>query len=534
MNSEPRPTFLSCDLLVIGGGINGAGIARDAAGRGLAVVLCEKDDLAAHTSSASTKLIHGGLRYLEFYEFGLVRKSLAEREVLLRAAPHIVRPLRFVMPHDAAQRPAWMIRTGLFLYDHLARRRILPGSGMVRLAGSELAAPLQERFRRAFVYSDGFVDDARLVVLTAVDAAERGARVLTRTRCVRARAAGGRWHALLRGPDGADIEVTARALVNAAGPWAAAVAREVVGLAATPPLRLIKGSHLVVPKLYEHDKAYLFQNPDRRVIFAIPFQGDFTLIGTTEVEVPGDGDRVAAAPDEVEYLCAMVSRYFRRQITPRDVVWSYAGVRPLLAEDVSSPSAITRDYRLELDLTPAPLLQVWGGKITTYRRLAEQVLERLLPALGSSAPPWTARAPLPGGDLGEPGRTVSDPDGSFHAFASELRRRRPWLPGALALRYARLYGTRAERFLDGAQGLADLGEPILLDLHEAEARYLVEQEWARRAEDVLWRRTKLGLRCTKEDAARLEAWLERAVSAAASARSGAAPTSQVLREGRAR
>jgi glycerol-3-phosphate dehydrogenase len=502
---DPTPS-LTCDLLVIGGGINGTGIARDAAGRGLRVVLCEKDDLASHTSSASTKLIHGGLRYLEHLELGLVRKSLAERELLLRAAPHLVTPLRFAMPHEAHARPAWMIRAGLFLYDHLARRKILPGSTMVRLAGTPLGAPLKDRFRRAFLYSDAWADDARLVVANALDAADRGARILTRTRCTGARPHDGGWRATLRPERGGEVEVTARALVNAAGPFAAEVVRHVLGREAAPTLRLVKGSHVVVRRLFDHHTAYLFQNPDRRITFAIPYEEDFTLIGTTDVEHRGAPDRVAIAPEEVDYLCAATNRYFRREIGPADVVWSYSGVRPLLDDaEIANPSALTRDYRLDLELAPAPLLNVWGGKLTTYRRLAEEVLERLRPVVGASARPWTAHAPLPGGDLVEPGRLV--PTYDFAAFLARFGARWPWVPAALARRWARAYGTRAEAFLSGARRLEDLGDRLLDGLYEAEARHLVEREWARSAEDILWRRTKLGLRASPADVARLEAWL---------------------------
>jgi glycerol-3-phosphate dehydrogenase len=497
---------IDCDLLVIGGGINGVGVARDAAGRGLRVVLCEKDDLAQHTSSASTKLVHGGLRYLEFYEFGLVKKSLAERETLLRTAPFLVTPLRFAMPHAPGARPAWMIRAGLFLYDHLARRQILPGSTMVRLAGTPLAQPLEDRFRRAFLYSDAWVDDARLVVLNAVDAAERGATVLTRTACTSAVAEGGRWRATLAPAGGAPLEVTARAIVNAAGPFASAVAHDVLGQAHAPRLRLVKGSHIVVRRLFDHDTAYLFQNQDGRISFAIPYQDAFTLIGTTDVEHPGDPDHVRIDADEVRYLCEATNRYFRRKIGPADVVWSYSGVRPLLDEaDVANPSKLTRDYRLDLALAPAPLLDVWGGKLTTYRRLAEEVLEKLDPALGVAARPWTAGAPLPGGDLDAPGRPVARYEPA--AALARLRARWPFLPGPLALRLFRAYGSRADRILDGARSLADLGEPILPGLHPAELRYLVEQEWARTAEDVLWRRSKLGLHASAEEVARLGEWL---------------------------
>lgn len=503
---QPAPD-VSCDVLVIGGGINGVGIARDAAGRGLSVVLCEKDDLASHTSSASSKLIHGGLRYLEHYQFGLVRKSLVERERLLRAAPHLVAPLRFAVPHDASQRPAWFIRCGLFLYDHLARRRILPGSGMVRLEGSELGAPLRPAFHRAFVYSDAQVDDARLVVLCAVDAAERGARVLTRARCVRARPEQGRWRAAVQLEDGRQLGVSARAVVNAAGPFAARVAGEVLGRAAVPPLRLVQGSHVVVRRLYEHGSAYLFQNPDGRVIFAIPFLADYTLIGTTDVEFTGDADRVGISAEEIAYLCDTANRYFRRAIGPADVLWSYSGVRPLLGDGSASASDLSRDYRLDAEASPAPLLHVWGGKLTTFRKLSEQAVDRLLGLLGARAGRWTASAPLPGGDVEKPGDAVRGY--AFDGWLDGVRARLPWLPPALALRYARAYGTRLERVVGAARRVDELGELVAPGLHEAELRYLVREEFARSAEDVLWRRTKLGLRCGPEDARRVQAWLDR-------------------------
>jgi glycerol-3-phosphate dehydrogenase len=502
--SAPSPTD-AYDLLVIGGGINGTGIARDAAGRGLKVLLCEKDDLARHTSSASTKLIHGGLRYLEHYEFGLVRKSLAEREVLMRAAPHLVSPLRFVMPHDAAQRPAWFLRAGLFLYDHLAPRRLLPPSRQIRLAGTPLAAPLQARFALAFEYSDGWVDDARLVVMNAVDAALRGAVILTRTRCAKAAAEGAGWRVTLAGPSGPPREVRAAALVNAAGPFAGRVVHEVLGERTERGLRLIKGSHLVVPRLFEHDHAYLFQNPDRRVIFAIPYHGEFTLIGTTDVEFHGDLDRIEADAGEIDYLCAMASRYFKKAVRPADVVHSYAGVRPLLDEAGADPADVTRDYRLELVTEPAPVLHVWGGKLTTYRRLAEEALHRLRTLWPEASGAWTATSPLPGGDLAGPGRlAVGD---EFEGFSARLLGRYPFLPAETARRYAKAYGTRAEHFLSRARCLEDLGRPLLLDLYEAEARYLVEAEWARSTDDILWRRTKLGLWATAEDKSRLAQWL---------------------------
>jgi len=490
------------DVLIIGGGITGAGIARDAAGRGLSVLLCEKDDLAQHTSSASTKLIHGGLRYLEYYEFGLVRKALQEREVLLRAAPHIIGPLRFVMPHDASQRPAWMIRAGLFLYDHLARRELLPGAEGVNLAKHPAGSPLKPGFKRGFAYSDGWVQDARLVVLNAQDAAERGATVLTRTACVAARRVAGRWQCTLRDQHGNERQVLARALVNAAGPWVEQFLKQVAASPAVKSVRLVKGSHIIVNKLFDHRYAYIFQNPDKRIIFAIPYEQDYTLIGTTDIEYHGDPAQVAIAADEVDYLCAMSNRYFERQIGPADVVASFSGVRPLLDDDAADAAGVTRDYSLELDLDSngagAPLLSVFGGKITTYRKLAEQALDLLAPRLGNAAPGWTAGVALPGGDI---------PNADFEAFLRGARQRYPWLPDALLQRYARAYGSRINVLLCGAQALAELGREIVPGLYEAEARYLVEVEWARRADDILWRRSKLKLHVPATAVPVLEQWL---------------------------
>ena len=509
------------DLLVVGGGINGAGIARDAAGRGLSVVLCEQHDLASHTSSSSTKLIHGGLRYLEHYEFGLVRKALIEREVLLRAAPHIMWPLRFVMPHDPSMRPAWMIRLGVFLYDHLARRELLPGSRSIRLAGQPAGAPLKPRFTRGFAYSDGWVDDARLVVLCAVDAAERGATVLTRTRCSEVRRTPEGWQATLVDAGGSARPVLSRALVNAAGPWAERFLKGAAHRADARGLRLIKGSHIVVPRLYEHPMAYVFQNPDGRIVFAIPYEERFTLIGTTDVEHHGDPGQACVTPEEVDYLCTLINRYFVRQIGPRDVVHGYAGVRPLLddgaaAGGAANPSAVTRDYALELDADGAPMLSVWGGKITTFRKLAEEAVDRLAGALGHAAPAWTAHAVLPGGDLraalppGAPNAARTRPDEVFERFVQAAAQARPWLPPALLHRLARAYGTRIDRVLAGATSLEGLGEPIAPGFYEAEARYLARHEWARTAEDMLWRRSKLGLHLSAGEREQVQRWAERA------------------------
>ena len=501
------------DVCIVGGGINGAGIARDLAGRGQRVLLCEKDDLAQHTSSNSTKLIHGGLRYLEYYEFGLVRKALAEREVLLKSAPHIMWPLRFVMPHDAtlaSARPAWMIRLGLFLYDHLARREVLPASHAVDLRRHPAGAALKAGFTKGFVYSDGWVDDARLVVLNAIDATQRGATVLTRWRCVDAQRGASHWRVRLQDEAGTSREVVARALVNAAGPWAAQFLGEHAHVASPKALRLVKGSHIVVRKLFDHDHAYIFQNADKRIIFAIPYERDFTLIGTTDVELVGaiGSARVDAA--ETDYLCAQASRYFARPVAPRDVVWSYAGVRPLLDDESGNAAAVTRDYRLELDAPAqqAPLLTVWGGKITTFRKLAEEAADLLAAPLAAGAEPravsgpgpgpaWTRGAQLPGGDLqawtGPRGRAKVDLHAEFADFVQSVRVRYPQLPGALCERLARAYGTRIERVLGSAQAPLALGAEVAPGLFEAELHYLRGHEWARSADDVLWRRSKLGL-----------------------------------------
>ncbi|RAQ15183.1 glycerol-3-phosphate dehydrogenase [Burkholderia cepacia] len=474
------------DLLVVGGGINGAGIARDAAGRGLSVLLCEQDDLASHTSSCSTKLIHGGLRYLEYNEFGLVRKALQERETLLRAAPHIMGPLRFVMPHMPNLRPAWLIRIGLFLYDHLAKRELLPGSRGIDMRRHAAGAPLIDSIKRGFVYSDGWVDDARLVVLNALDAKERGAEILTRTKLVSAERRGDEWEARLQNADGSIRVVHARAIANAAGPWVGELLHGALGRGAHHSVRLVKGSHIVTRRLFDHDHAYIFQNPDKRIIFAIPYEHDFTLIGTTDVEYTSDPAKVAIDRDETQYLCDSINRYFKRKISPADVHWTYSGVRPLLEdENAANASAVTRDYRLEMDEgAGAPLLSVFGGKITTFRKLAEEAGDMLSRALGRDAKTWTAGVALPGGDIA---------NAKFDVFAAAFAKRHPWLPAALARRYARAYGTRAERVIDGAKSLADLGTEIAPGIHDAELRYLRDTEWATCAQDVLWRRSKLGL-----------------------------------------
>ncbi|MDQ0590384.1 glycerol-3-phosphate dehydrogenase [Variovorax paradoxus] len=516
-SSNPPSPATDCDVLIVGGGINGCGIARDLAGRGWRVVLCEKDDLASHTSSSSTKLIHGGLRYLEYYEFSLVRKALQEREVLLKSAPHIMWPLRFVMPHDPSMRPAWMIRIGLFMYDHLAKREVLPGSRSIDLRSHAAGAPLKPQFKRGFVYSDGWVDDARLVVLNAIDARARGAEILTRTRCVHAQRDADGWTATLEAADGGIRVVRARAVVNAAGPWAESFLRGVAQSArgealATRHLRLVKGSHIVVPRLFEHDHAYIFQNPDKRIIFAIPYQDEFTLIGTTDIELNGDDPGAARiAEEEIAYLCMQASRYFDKPIKPADVVWTYSGVRPLLDDASGDPSAVTRDYMLESNTAAAPLLSVWGGKITTFRKLAEDAADEVGKMLGQSSaqrPPWTDGAFLAGGDLSAWIGAATRPDDDFERFVAAVQARHAWLDARLARRLARAYGARVAELLGDAQSMADMGDAVAPGLHERELRFLQQDEWAVSADDVLWRRSKLGLRYTAEERLQVAAWLQ--------------------------
>jgi glycerol-3-phosphate dehydrogenase len=468
-------------------------------------MLAEQDDLASHTSSSSTKLIHGGLRYLEHYEFSLVRKALAEREVLFRSAPHITWPLRFVMPHDASMRPLWMIRAGLFLYDHLARREFLPASRTVRLAHHAAGAALKPQFERGFVYSDGWVDDARLVVLCAMDAADRGAAIHTRCRCDRAERSGGQWQVHLVHAGGQRQTVRARALVNAAGPWTAQFLSR-TGAAAAKALRLVKGSHIVVRRRLGHDHAYIFQNPDGRITFVIPYEGDFTLIGTTEVEWPGAPAAARIDETEIRYLCEQASRYLREPVVPADVVWSYAGVRPLLDDEAGNASAVTRDYQLELERQGAPLLSVWGGKITTFRKLAEEAADLLCGALGTQAPAWTEGAKLPGGDFKEWIEPTGRPDLDAQRFAQALALRLPQLDERTRSRWARCYGALVGRLVAGADPGAHLGLQVAPGLYEAELHYLRRCEWACSVDDVLWRRTKLGLHLDACGRAAVEDW----------------------------
>jgi len=487
-------------LAIIGGGVNGCGIARDAAGRGLSVVLCEQGDFAGATSSASTKLIHGGLRYLEHYEFRLVREALMEREVLWAIAPHIIRPLRFVLPHHKGLRPAWMLRLGLFLYDHLGGRRKLPATRTLDLAHDPAGIPLREGYHRAFEYSDCWVEDSRLVVLNALDAAERGADIRSRCKVVGASPAADHWSVEVE-QDGARRTIRARVLVNAAGPWVHQVLAQVLRVNTPANVRLVQGSHIVVPRLFEHDRAYIFQNADGRIVFAIPYEQDFTLIGTTDRDFGTVPAKPVASPEEIAYLCAAASEYFRAPVTPDQVVWTYSGVRPLYDDGASKAQEATRDYVLDLEQGEGrpPLLSVFGGKITTYRRLAEHALQKLVPFLPAAAgPSWTGREPLPGGDF-----DVHDQP----RIVAQLKRAHPWLDDRLARRLVTAYGTRALRLLDGARGPADLGRVFGADLTEAEVLYLMREEWARCADDILWRRSKLGLRMTAEQAEALDAWM---------------------------
>jgi glycerol-3-phosphate dehydrogenase len=498
------PRSADFDLAIVGGGINGAGIARDAAGRGLRVVLVEQNDLASGTSSASTKLIHGGLRYLEHGWFRLVREALTEREVLLHAAPHLIRPVRFVLPLEPGLQRRWLIRLGLFIYDHLGGRNILPASRTIDLSRDALETPLKPRYRYGMEYSDCQTDDSRLVVLNARDAHERGALIRTRTRCVGAER-GEHWRLVFEAGSGEET-VTARVLVNAAGPWAGMFSENVLHQPTPASLRLDKGSHIVVRCLFEHDRGYIFQTRDKRVVFALPFERDFTLVGTTDCSFSGDPGVAAPTAEEISYLCRVVNEHFRTPISPANVVWSFAGVRSLYDENVSDaqepPQDTPRDYELALDNTrgAAPLLTVYGGKITTYRRLAEAALDRLAGFVGGGLA-WTASAPLPGGDF---------PVGDVERLVSQTRNAWPFLSETHARRLVAAYGTRVSRILGAAKSLKDLGPMLGADLTGAEVRYLVAEEWAQTAEDVLWRRSKLGLRVSPAEHERLGQFMDEA------------------------
>ena len=491
------------DIAVIGGGVNGCGVARDAAGRGLSVLLAERDDLGSGTSSASTKLIHGGLRYLEHYEFRLVREALKEREVLLRSAPHIIWPMRFVLPHLKGLRPWWLIRLGLFLYDHLGGREILPSSRGLDLRHDPAGRLLKGDLKTGFEYSDCWVEDSRLVVLNARDAADRGAVVRPRTEVLSAKRNGNHWSLVLQDRVTGRNEVAkARILVNAAGPWVAEVIGQRLHFNSAARVRLVKGSHIVTRRLFDHDRAYIFQNPDRRIIFAIPYERDFTLIGTTDIDYHGNPAEVAISPDEIDYLCKAISEYFVKPVTPDDVVWSFSGVRPLYDDGKTAAQEATRDFVLELEAEGGapPLLSIFGGKITTYRRLAEEVLERLSPWLAGAGAPWTRDAHLPGGDF---------PVAQFEDLVGRLQADCPSLDAALARRYLRAYGTLAWSLVEGVRTSEDLGEDFGGSLYQREIDYLAAREWAMTADDALWRRSKLGLRLTAEERARVESFMSR-------------------------
>lgn len=486
------------DLCVIGGGINGAGIAREAAGRGLSVILVEAQDLAQGTSSASTKLIHGGLRYLEQGDFKLVAESLREQEVLLRTAPHLVAPLEFVMPHVAGLRPRWMISFGLWLYDRIGGRRNLPKSSAVSLHDSFLGEPLMESCRDGFKYADCWTDDARLVMLNAMDAKAKGAEIMTRTACMQIGLMHGTnvWYVRLKDlHSGDEFQVSARMVVNAAGPWvrgvleASSLTRE-----NTPGIRLVKGSHIVVPRLYDGEHAYILQQPDRRVVFAIPYEGDYTLIGTTDEPFNGDALKPAISQAERDYLCDAVNRFFGEKIAPEDIAWTYSGVRALFDDGQGRAQQVTRDYRLDLDTSHgAPLLSVFGGKLTTYRHLAQKAVDKVTGAKKNSG--WTAKAPLPGGNL----------PCALPQYTAAQVKKYDFLPADLVARYARAYGTRMDILLIGVDGIRALGRDFGGGLYEVEVLYLIRHEFAQTAEDILWRRTKLGLRAEKKTALALEA-----------------------------
>ncbi len=489
------------DLFVIGGGINGCGIARDAAGRGYSVALAEMNDFASGTSSGATKLIHGGLRYLEHYEFRLVRESLMEREVLWAMAPHIIWPMRFVLPYQKGGiRPAWLIRLGLFLYDHLGGRKLLPATSVLDLRKDPAGRPLKSIFAKAFEYSDGWVDDARMVVLNARDAADRGARIMPRTKVVSARVEGDAWVIdTVNAVSGARETHQARMLVNAAGPWVDQVIRNAFGHNEAHHVRLVQGSHIVVRKKFEGPRAYFFQNPDNRIIFAIPYEDDFTLIGTTDRDYKDDPEDVRISQEETDYLCKAASEYFKEPVTPDDIVWTYSAVRPLFDDGASKAQEATRDYVLKVETGQgAPVLNVFGGKLTTYRRLAEHALEKVQDVIGAKGATWTASSRLPGGEF---------PVQGYEAEVAKLKGRYSFLPERQARRLIRRYGTRAAAILGQASRVEDLGRQFGPDLYEAEVRYLMDKEWAISAQDVLWRRTKEGLRLTEGQARDLEEYM---------------------------
>ncbi len=510
------------DLFIIGGGINGCGIARDAAGRGLSVALAEMNDLASATSSASTKLFHGGLRYLEYFEVRLVREALVERETLLRAMPHIAWPMRFVLPYHAdmrfegetptskllnvvmpwtrGRRPAWLIRFGLFLYDTLGGRKVLPGTRTLDLTRDPAGAPLDPKFTRAYEYSDCWIEDSRLVVLNARDAEVLGAKIMTRTKVLSAERVDGLWEVRVEERDtGVERVMRARMLVNAAGPWVGDILRTTVRINSTEGVRLVRGSHIVTKKLYDHDRCYFFQGTDGRIIFAIPYETDFTLIGTTDAEHDDPDVAPVCTPEERDYLCDFASAYFRKPVTREDVVWSYSGVRPLYDDGASSATAATRDYTLKVDAAGgAPVLNVFGGKITTYRRLAESALEKIAPYFAPSRGAWTAGAPLPGGDFALE---------QVEPLIAGLQVDYPFLSPYWARRLIRAYGTDARNILGDAAAAEDMGPAFGATLTGREVAWLIEKEFARTAEDVVWRRSKAGLRMTAAEVAALDDWM---------------------------
>jgi glycerol-3-phosphate dehydrogenase len=500
---EGRPL----DLFVVGGGINGAGIACDAAGRALKVGLCEMNDFASATSSASTKLIHGGLRYLEHYEFRLVREALMEREVLLAKAPHLSRPLRFVLPHEPHLRPRWLLRLGLFLYDHLDWHMTLPKSQAVDLLHSKFGVGLNGKFRNGFVYSDARVDDARLVIANLKSARNMGAQIFARHRCVSARrtADGKLWDIELRAPDGRTVHLQARGLVNAAGPWVKHFLDEHTQVRTPKRVRLIKGSHIVVPRLHEGEHAFILQNRDNRIVFVIPYERNYSLIGTTDIPVEAS-EKPVCSPEEIAYLCEIASHYMAKAVTPADVVWTYSGVRPLFDDGDDNPSAVTRDYHLEIDAPEgsAPILSVFGGKITTYRRLAEHALEdlrRFYPSMGGA---WTAHKPVADGELAN----APTFEQAFDRFVEGACAAKPGLPKELVGVLARRHGTGLDDLLDGVKTVADLGRCFGGHLYEVEVRYLIDEEWAVEAEDVLWRRTKEGIGMSDAERSALADWMK--------------------------
>jgi glycerol-3-phosphate dehydrogenase len=492
-------TGMTYDLFIIGGGVNGCGIARDAAGRGLSVFLAEQNDLASGTSSASTKLIHGGLRYLEHYEFRLVREALIEREVLLQSAPHIIWPLRFILPHHDGLRPRWMIRLGLFLYDHLGGRKILPPTRSVDLRTDETGKPLKDEFTRGYEYSDCWVQDARLVVLNARDAKQRGAEIRTRTKVLSARRENRLWTVEIEG-GGKRETIQAKGLINAAGPWVSQVLGQVVGQNEPAKIRMVKGSHLVVDKLYDHDRCYIFQNADGRICFAIPYEGNFTLIGTTDEDHKGEPGKPEASDAEIDYLLAAASSYFKKPVTRAQMKWNYSGIRPLYDDGASKAQEATRDYVLKLDAPEgqAPVLSVFGGKITTARKLAESVMNDIKPFFPAMKGAWTAQSKLPGGDIAHDG---------VDAEVARLQTKYSFLRPGQALRLFRAYGTEVEKILGDARFAADLGQSFG-PVTEREVEHLVANEWVQTADDVLWRRSKLGLHMKAEEQNALREYLD--------------------------